>query len=82
MWEAMKNGLIANTIPWEERWDKSTDKSDRVTQEEYWMVAIFFHNASFLTEEQHKFVQKILHHKNFVSKSKRKQDKKKKKKLL
>jgi hypothetical protein len=82
MWEALKHGLIANTIPWEERWDKSGDKSDRVTQEEYWMVAVFFHNASFLSEEQHQFVQKILHHKKFLSNPKREKNKKKKKKKV
>lgn len=81
IWEAMKNGLIANTKPWAERWDRSGAKYDRITQEEYWLIAVNYHDASFLSEEQHQFVQKILQHKNFFIESKQNKKHKKKKVL-
>ncbi len=82
IWEAMKSGLIPNTGPWEERWHRSSKKSDLLTQEEYWMVATYFHNASFLSEEQIRFVQKIILQKKLANTKQmnKKQYKKEKKK--
>mmetsp|Transcript_3383 Transcript_3383/g.5007 ORF Transcript_3383/g.5007 Transcript_3383/m.5007 type:complete len:240 (+) Transcript_3383:1138-1857(+) len=58
IWEAMKSGLIQNTVPWEKRWGKHSSKSLRLTKEEYWMALALLHGA--LDQEQIQWMDQIL----------------------
>ena len=57
MWEAMKNGLILNTVPWEERWGQKR-KITSMTAEESWLALGMVH--SYLDQEQEKMFKRMI----------------------